>query len=83
MSRHVLTEFEGREIAKLLPPKPHGVAPVNDRRKLNGIFWGLGSGLPGRDLQERDGPSNTFYNRWRRWTSVGPWCRIMVAIMQA
>jgi transposase len=33
----------------MLPNKPRGVRPVNDRRVLNGIFWVLRSGAPWRD----------------------------------
>ena len=53
MSRYGLTDFEWRVIAPLLPNKPRGVPRVDDRRVLNGIFWVLRSGAPGRDLPER------------------------------
>jgi transposase len=63
MSRYDLSEFEWRVIAPLLPSKPRGVARVDDRRVLNGIFWVLRSGSPWRDLPERYGPYTTCYNR--------------------
>jgi len=44
MSRHDLTEFEWRVIAPLLQNRPRGVARVDDRHVLNGIFWVLRSG---------------------------------------
>ena len=83
MSRYDLTEFEWRVIAPLLPNKPRGVARIDDRRVLNGIFWVLRSGSPWRDLPERYGPYNTCYNRFRRWTKAGVRDRIMDAITNA
>ena len=41
-----LSDFEWAAIKPLLPNKPRGVARVNDRRMLNGIFWVLRSGAP-------------------------------------
>lgn len=83
MSRYDLSEFEWRVIAPLLPSKPRGVARVDDRRVLNGIFWVLRSGSPWRDMPERYGPYTTCYNRFRRWTTAGVWDRIMHAITDA
>lgn len=80
MSRYDLSEFEWRVIQPLLPNKPRGVARVDDRRVLNGIFWVLRSGSPWRDLPERYGPYTTCYNRFRRWSRAGVWDRIMDAI---
>ncbi|WP_371344918.1 transposase [Ancylobacter sp. IITR112] len=40
MIRYDLTDFEWRAIEPLLPNKPKGVPRVDDRRVLNGIFWG-------------------------------------------
>ncbi len=41
MARFDLTHFEWSVIRPLLPNKPRGVARVDDRRVLNGIFWRL------------------------------------------
>jgi transposase len=43
----------------LLPNKPRGVARVNDRRVLNGIFYVLRTGSPWRNQPERHGPYTT------------------------
>lgn len=83
MSRYDMSEFEWRIMQPLLPSKPRGVARVDDRRVLNGIFWVLRSGSPWRDLPERYGPYTTCYNRFRRWTKAGVWDRIMDAITDA
>ena len=42
--RYELTDHEWAAIKPMLPNKPRGVARVNDRRVLNGIFWVLRPG---------------------------------------
>lgn len=66
MMRYELTDFEWVAIRPFLPNKQRGVARVNDRRVLNGIFWILRSGAPWRDLPEGFGPYTTCYNRFVR-----------------
>ena len=46
--RYELSDNEWRAIQVMLPNKPRGVARVDDRRVLNGIFWVLRSGAPWR-----------------------------------
>jgi transposase len=38
--RYELSEYEWTALKSMLPNKPRGVRRVNDRRVLNGIFWG-------------------------------------------
>ena len=83
MGRYDLTDFEWAVIEPLLPHKSRGVARVDDRRVLNGIFWVLRCGAPWRDLPERYGPYTTIYNRFNRWSKAGVWDRIMDAITVA
>ena len=80
MARFDLTYREWAVIAPLLPNKPRGVARVDDRRVLNGIFWTLRTGSPWRDLPERYGPYTTIYNRFNRWARAGVWLRIFEAL---
>jgi transposase len=54
--RYELTDYEWAAIKPFLPNKPRGVPRVDDRRVLNGIFWVLRSGAPGRDLPDKFGP---------------------------
>lgn len=56
MRRHELSDEEWAVIAPLLPNKPRGVAPVDDRRVVNGILWRFHTGAPWRDAPERYGP---------------------------
>lgn len=81
--RYELSDFEWSVIRPLLPNKPRGVARVDDRRVLNGIFWVLRSGAPWADLPERYGPRTTCYNRFVRWRKAGVWDRLMDAITEA
>jgi len=41
--RYGLTDYEWAAVRPLLPNKPRGVARVDDRPILNGIFWVLRS----------------------------------------
>src|SRR3981081_1751544 len=83
MQGYELTDFEWGVIGPLLPNKPRGVPRVDDRRALNGIFWVLRTGAPGRALPKEFGPSTTCYNRFVRWRKAGVWDRIMTAVSQA
>ncbi len=64
MARFDLTDFEWSVIQPLLPNKPRGVARVDDRRVLNGIFWRLRTGAPWADIPARYGPHTTCVNRF-------------------
>ena len=78
--RYELSDNEWTIIRVMLPNKPRGVARVDDRRVLNGIFWVLRSGAPWRDLPEVYGPRTTCYNRFVRWRRAGIWASIMNAL---
>ena len=80
MARYDLSEAEWRLIEPLLPNKPRGVARVDDRRVINGIFYVLRTGSPWRDLPERYGPYTTVYNRFNRWSRQGIWHGIFKAL---
>lgn len=71
MARFDLTDFEWSVIAPLLPNKVRGVARVDDRRVLNGIFWRLRTGAPWADIPDRYGPHTTCVNRFNRWRKAG------------
>jgi transposase len=75
--RHDLSDREWAIIAPLLPNKPRGVARVDDRRVIDGIFYILRTGAPWRDLPER-----TVYNRYNRWAKAGVWLRVFEALAE-
>jgi len=78
--RYELIDHEWTAIKPFLPNKPRGIARVNDRRVLNGIFWVLRSGAPWRDPPDNFGPYTTCYNRFVRWRRAGVWGGIMNAL---
>ena len=78
--RYDLTDKEWSIIEPLLPNKPRGVARVDDRRVINGIFYVLRTGTPWRDLPSRYGPHTTVYNRYNRWAKAGVWLTIFEAL---
>jgi transposase len=83
LRRYELTDAEWKIIDPLLPRKSRGVARVDDRRVLNGIFWRLRSGSPWADVPERYGPHTTCYNRFGRWQKAGIWDKLLEAVSQA
>ena len=83
MAHFDLTDFEWSVIQPLLPNKPRGVARVDDRRVLNGIFWRLRTGAPWADIPERYGPYTTCVNRFNRWRKAGVWDRLLEEVSKA
>lgn len=83
MARYDLSDAEWKIIEPLLPRKSRGVARVDDRRVLNGIFWRLRSGAPWADIPERYGPPTTCYNRFVRWRKAGIWDGLLQAVAEA
>jgi transposase len=83
MNRYELTDEDYQVIAPFLPPertgKP-GRPHKSHRQILNGIFWILRTGAPWRDLPERYGPWSTVYDRFRRWSKMGIWQKILDAL---
>ncbi len=59
MSRFDMSELECSFIEPVLSNKVLGVARVDDRRVLNGIFYKLRTGVPWRNVPRRYGPYTT------------------------
>ena len=58
-------------------PKSHGKPRVDDRRVLSGIIFVNRNGLRWRDAPREYGPHKTLYNRWKRWSALGIFIRMM------
>ena len=80
MSDHYwLTETQ---IERLMPyfPRSHGVPRVDDRRVISGIIHVLKRGLQWRDAPAEYGPHKTLYNRFKRWSEMGVFDKIFMAL---
>ena len=67
------------QIDRLRPffPKSHGKPRVDDRRVLSGIIFINRNGLRWCDAPREYGPPKTLYNRWKRWSDMGVFARMM------
>ncbi|MHA6327012.1 IS5 family transposase [Roseivivax sp. CAU 1753] len=67
------------QMARLRPffPKSHGKPRVDDRRVLSGIIFINRNGLRWSDAPPEYGPAKTLYNRWKRWSDMGVFARMM------
>ena len=70
------------QMARLRPyfPKSRGKPRVDDRRVLSGIIFINRNGLRWRDAPAEYGPAKTLYNRWKRWSNMGVFARIMAGL---
>ena len=62
---------------RLVFPRPHGKPRVDDRRVLSGIIFIKRNGLRWCDAPREYGPPKTLYNRWKRWSDMGVFVRMM------
>lgn len=68
------------ERLKPLFPKSHGKPRLDDRRVLSGIIFINRNGLRWCDAPREYGPPKTLYNRWKRWSRMGVFTRIMTGL---
>ena len=61
-------------------PKSHGKPRVDDRRVLSGVIFVNRNGLRWCDAPREYGPHKTLYSRWKRWSDMGVFARIMAAL---
>jgi transposase len=73
------------QMARLRPffPRSHGRPRVDDRRVLSGIIFVNRNGLRWRDAPKDYGPAKTLYNRWKRWSEMGVFVRMMEGLAAA
>ena len=64
-------------------PLAHGVPRVDDRRVVSGIVYVIRNGLQWKDAPKAYGPHKTLYNRFMRWSRMGVFDRIFVALAGA
>ncbi len=61
-------------------PRSRGRLRVDDRRVLNGIVFVGRNGLRWRDAPVEYGPPKTLCNRWKRWSGMGVFARMMTGL---
>ena len=61
-------------------PPSRGVPRVDDLRVVSGIIFVLKRGLQWRDAPAEYGPHKTLYNRFKRWSQMGVFDQIFVAL---
>lgn len=72
------------QMARLRPyfPKSRGRSRVDDKRVLSGIIFINRNGLRWCDAPAEYGPPKTLYNRWKRWSDMGVFARIMMGLAE-
>jgi putative transposase len=61
-------------------PRSHGIPRVDDRRVISGIVYVIRHGLQWKDAPHAYGPHKTLYNRFVRWSRLGVFDRIFIAL---
>ncbi|OJI93308.1 putative transposase of IS4/5 family DUF4096 [Planktotalea frisia] len=74
-----LTEEQMRRLRPYFP-RSRGRPRVDDRRVLSGIIFINRNGLRWCDAPAAYGPPKTLYNRWKRWSDIGVFARIMTGL---
>ena len=74
-----LTEAQMERLRPFFP-KSRGKRRVDDRRVLSGIIFIQRNGLMWKHAPAAYGPPKTLYNRWKRWSDMGVFARIMVGL---
>ncbi len=74
-----LSEGQLALIQPYFPPS-RGVSRVDDRRVISGIIFVLKRGLQWRDAPAEYGPHKTLYKRFKRWSRLGVFDQIFVAL---
>ena len=67
------------QMARLRPffPKSHGTPRVDDQRVSSGLIFINRNGLRWSGAPREYGPPKTLYNRWKRWSDMGVFARMM------
>jgi transposase len=76
-----LTEAQMQRLRPFFP-KSRGRARVDDRRVLSGIIFINRNGLRWCDAPAEYGHPKTLYNRWKRWSDMGVFARIMMGLAE-
>lgn len=76
--RGEITDRAWARIEPLLPEYGRSGGRWRDHRQVvNGVLWKLRTGSPWRDVTERYGPWQTYFDRFNRWRRDGTWDRLL------
>ncbi|PCJ44047.1 MAG: hypothetical protein COA81_02925 [Alphaproteobacteria bacterium] len=64
-------------------PLSHGIPRIDDLRVISGIIHVLKRGLQWQDAPAEYGPHKTLYNRFIRWSEMGVFNKIFIALSRA
>lgn len=78
---YLLTDAQMSRLVRFFP-RSHGVPRVDDRRVVSGIVYVIRSGVQWKDAPRGYGPHKTLYNRFVRWSRLGVFDRIFVALSE-
>ena len=72
------------QVERLRPffPKARGRGRVDDRRVLSGIIHVQRNGLMWKDAPAVYGRPKTLYNRWKRWSRMGVFARVLLELAE-
>ena len=77
-----LTEEQMKRLRPYFP-RSRGKPRVDDRRILRGIIFINRNGLRWCDAPAAYRPPKTLYNRWKRWSDMAVFARIMTGLAAA
>ena len=78
LRRHALSDEQWARIEELFPSYNQPGGRFKDHRvMLDGMMWILKTGAPWRDLPERFGAWETVYSRFRKWSRIGFFAKIV------
>jgi putative transposase len=75
----LLSRVQMRRIEPFFP-RSRGLPRVDDRRVISGIVYVIRNGLQWKDAPRAYGPHKTLYNRFVRWSRLGVFGHIFVAL---
>ena len=76
MHRHALTDEQWIRLEPIISrPRRGPRSKDGDRLFVDAVMFRARTGVPWRDLDERFGPWNRVYKRFRRWSESGMWAR--------
>ena len=82
--RYEISDEDWNRVKEMLPPERTGKrgrpCSIDNRLALNAMLWINRSGAAWRDLPERYGKWQTFYDRFCKWSKTGVFEKIFIQL---